>query len=481
MSAGANSADLFARAQRVIPGGVNSPVRAFRAVGGTPLFIHQAAGAWIEDVDGRRYLDFVGSWGPLILGHAHPEVRAAIVAAAEHGTTYGAPCAAEVELAEALVAAYPGLEQVRCVSSGTEAVMSAIRLARGATGRDLVVKFSGCYHGHADHLLVAAGSGLVTFGQPSSAGVPAAFAGLTRVLPLDDEAAVAALFAAEGDRIAAVIIEPIPANNGLLLQRREFLATLRRLTAAHGALLIFDEVISGFRVAKGGAAELYGITPDLATFGKIIGGGLPVGAFGGAREVMRHLAPLGGVYQAGTLSGNPVAMAAGLATLRILDRDQVWTRLEALGQRLEAQLAPVLAAAPLPVRLVRCGSLFWLSIQAGEAPRTAECIAAGAAPAYRHLFHQLLADGIALAPSAYEVGFLSAAHSEADVDRLATAIGAAFATLGVATSEAAGAGELVPGITEAAPTEGNRRLDHPPTPEGGACIPGVPREVASAS
>jgi glutamate-1-semialdehyde 2,1-aminomutase len=438
MSAGPRSQELFARAQRVIPGGVNSPVRAFRAVGGSPLFIHRAAGATLEDVDGRRYLDFVGSWGPLILGHAHPEVRAAIVAAAEGGTSYGAPCAAEVELAEAVVAAYPGLEQVRCVSSGTEAVMSAIRLARGATGRDLVVKFSGCYHGHADHLLVAAGSGLVTFGQPSSAGVPAEFAGLTRVLPLDDEAAVEALFAREGHRVAAVIIEPIPANNGLLLQRREFLATLRRLTAAHGALLVFDEVISGFRVARGGAAEHYGITPDLATFGKIIGGGLPVGAFGGSREVMRHLAPLGGVYQAGTLSGNPVAMAAGLATLRILERDRVWDRLETLGQRIETRLAPALAAAPVPVRLVRLASLFWLSIQAGEPPRTAECIAPGAAPVYGRIFHRLLGEGIALAPSAYEVGFLSAAHTEADVDRLADALAAAFTHLEPAILESVG-------------------------------------------
>ena len=427
MSAGPKSQALYERAQRVLPGGVNSPVRAFRAVGGVPLFVARAEGATLEDEDGRRYLDFVGSWGPLVLGHAHPEVLAAVGAAAARGTTYGAPCAGEVELAEAIVGCYPGLEMVRCVSSGTEAVMSAIRLARGATGRDLVVKFSGCYHGHVDHLLVAAGSGLVTFGRPSSAGVPEPFAALTRVLPLDDEAAVEELFAREGERIAAVILEPIPANNGLLLQRREFLETLRRLTRAHGALLVFDEVISGFRVARGGAAELYGITPDLATFGKIIGGGMPVGAFGGARELMSHLAPLGGVYQAGTLSGNPVAMAAGLATLRVLERDGVWQRLEERGAELERLLRPVLAAAPLAVSLVRVGSIFWLSLQAGPPPRSAEAIAPQAATAYRAIFHALLERGIALAPSAYEVGFLSAAHGTDDLVRLAAELPAALA------------------------------------------------------
>ncbi len=427
MSAGPKSQSLYERALRVLPGGVNSPVRAYRAVGGVPLFVARAAGATFEDEDGRRYLDFVGSWGPLVLGHALPEVLAAIGAAVARGTTYGAPCAGEVELAEAIVDCYPGLEMVRCVSSGTEAVMSAIRLARGATGRDLVVKFSGCYHGHVDHLLVAAGSGLVTFGRPSSAGVPEPFAALTRVLPLDDEAAVEALFATEGDRIAAVILEPIPANNGLLLQRREFLETLRRLTRRHGALLVFDEVISGFRVARGGAAELYGITPDLATFGKIIGGGMPVGAFGGSRELMSHLAPLGGVYQAGTLSGNPVAMAAGLATLRVLERDDVWRRLEERGAELERLLQPVLAAAPLAVSLVRVGSIFWLSLQAGAPPRAAEAIAPQAATAYRAIFHALLDRGVALAPSAYEVGFLSAAHRTDDLVRLATELPAALA------------------------------------------------------
>jgi len=435
MAAGPRSEELFARARRVLPGGVNSPVRAYRSVGGTPLVVRRAAGAEIEDEDGRRYLDFVGSWGPLVLGHAHPEVLAAIAETAARGTTFGAPCALEVELAEALVAAYPGLEQVRCVSSGTEAVMSAVRLARGATGRDLVVKFSGCYHGHADHLLVAAGSGLATFGRPASAGVPEPFAALTRVLPLDDEEAARALFAREGERIAAVLIEPIPANHGLLLQRRDFLATLAELTRAAGALLVFDEVISGFRVARGGAAELYGIEPDLATFGKIVGGGLPVGAFGGKRATMAHLSPEGGVYQAGTLSGNPVAMAAGLATLRLLERDGVHARLEALGRALERLLAPVVAASPTPVSLARVGSIFWLSLQPGPPPRAAEAIDPGAARRYAALFHALLDAGIALAPSAFEVGFLSAAHTEGDLARLAAALPAALERAAAAERE----------------------------------------------
>jgi glutamate-1-semialdehyde 2,1-aminomutase len=308
--------------------------------------------------------------------------------------------------------------------------MSAIRLARGATGRDVVVKFSGCYHGHVDSLLVAAGSGLATFGRPSSAGIPGPFTGLTRVLPLDDEAAAEALFAREGGRIAAVVIEPIPANHGLLLPRVAFLRRLRELTRDAGALLLFDEVISGFRVAKGGAAEQFGISPDLATFGKVIGGGMPVGAFGGRRDLMERLAPLGDVYQAGTLSGNPVAMAAGLATLRIAERDCERERLEALGARFERALAPILAAAGESARLVRQGSIFWLALQSGEPPRAAERVEAKAAKRYAPLFHALLARGVMLAPSAYEVGFLSAAHTEADVDRLAVAIGEALAETG---------------------------------------------------
>jgi glutamate-1-semialdehyde 2,1-aminomutase len=421
----------FERAKKVTPGGVNSPVRAFGSVGGTPLVIRSAMGATVTDSDGREYLDFVGSWGPLILGHAHPKIVAAVEAACRRGMSYGAPCQPEIELAEEVVAAYPGTEQVRFVSSGTEAVMSAVRLARGATGRDLVVKFSGCYHGHVDYLLVAAGSGLATFGQPSSQGVPKELAALTRVLPLDDTEAVEKLFAAEGDRIAALIIEPVPANNGLLLQRPEFLKALRALCTKHGALLIFDEVISGFRLGPGGAAAHYGIKPDLATFGKVIGGGMPVGGFAGPRKIMKHLSPEGGVYQAGTLSGNPVAMTAGLATLRVLQKEDGWKRLETLGAYLEQTLGVVLAEAPLPAKLVRLGSLFWIAWHATEAPRSAEALDANAATVYARIFHSLLDQAIALAPSAFEIAFLSLAHTRRDIDRLAEGLRAALATVAV--------------------------------------------------
>ena len=423
------SAELYERACRVIPGGVSSPVRAFRAVGGTPLFIARAAGAQLFDADGREYLDFVCSWGPLIAGHAHPHVVAALSEALARGTTYGAPCAAEVELAEAVVAAYPAVEQVRFVSSGTEAVMSAIRVARAFTSRELIVKFAGCYHGHADHLLVAAGSGLATFGRPSSAGVPEAFTACTRVLPLDDERAAQELFAREGARIAAVIIEPVPANHGLLPQRPAFLQALRDLTAQHGALLIFDEVISGFRLARGGAAERLGIRPDLATFGKVIGGGMPVGAFGGPRRIMARLAPDGDTYQAGTLSGNPVAMAAGRATLDLLMRESGWERLEARGAELERLLAPVLAAAPFPMHLVRVGSLFWLSLHAAGAPRVAAPLDAAESARFAALFHAMLDRGIYLPPSAYEACFLSLAHGSAELGRFVGALRESLAAI----------------------------------------------------
>jgi glutamate-1-semialdehyde 2,1-aminomutase len=401
---------------------VDSPVRAFGAVEGDPFFVARASGARLEDEDGRSYLDYVMSWGPLILGHAHPEVLEAVAGACREGLSFGAPSRREVLLAERVVASYPGLEMVRFVSSGTEAVMSAVRLARGVTGRDLLVKFEGCYHGHADHLLVAAGSGLATFGSPSSAGVPESFAGQTRVLPLDDGEAFRALMEREGERIAAVIVEPVPANAGLLLQRREFLELLREETRCAGALLIFDEVISGFRVSRGGAAALTGITPDLATFGKIIGGGMPVGAFGGPREHMERLAPLGPVYQAGTLSGNPVAMAAGEATLGLIERDAVIEGLEGLGARLELGLAEAYAAAGRPAQTVRQGSLFWILLQEGEAPRRFDRIRPEAAERYRALHRGLLARGIYLAPSSFEVGFLSAAHDEAMVDRTVEAV-----------------------------------------------------------
>jgi glutamate-1-semialdehyde 2,1-aminomutase len=417
---------LYERAVRVIPGGVSSPVRAFRAVGGTPRFIARGSSQHVTDVDGKTYLDFVNSWGALILGHAHPAVVAAITEAAGNGTTFGAPCAGEVELAERIVASYSALEQVRFVSSGTEAVMSAIRLARAFTGRDLIVKFSGCYHGHADHLLVAAGSGLATFGRPSSAGVPEAFTACTRVLPLDDEAAVEALFAKEGDRIAAVIIEPVPANHGLLLQRKEFLLALRKATREHGALLIFDEVISGFRLARGGVAELTGIVPDLATFGKVIGGGMPVGAFGGPRKIMSRLAPDGDTYQAGTLSGNPVAMASGIATLDVLVKHNGWQKLESLGAELETLLQPVIAKAGFPVHLARQGSLFWMSFHEARAPRTAAPLTEAASKRFSTVFHAMLDRGVYLPPSAYEACFLSLAHTSADLQRFTQALEESF-------------------------------------------------------
>ena len=426
----ARSEALYERAIRVIPGGVSSPVRAFRAVGGTPRFITRGVGQHVTDADGNTYLDFVNSWGALIFGHAHPGVVAAITEAARNGTTFGAPCAGEVELAERIVASYKALEQVRFVSSGTEAVMSAIRLARAFTGRDLIVKFSGCYHGHADHLLVAAGSGLATFGKPSSAGVPEAFTACTRVLPLDDESAVEALFTKEGSRIAAVIIEPVPANHGLLLQRKEFLQTLRKITGQHGTLLIFDEVISGFRLARGGVSELTGIVPDMATFGKVIGGGMPVGAFGGSRKIMARLAPDGDTYQAGTLSGNPVAMASGIATLDLLAEQNGWQKLEALGAELETRLLPVIAKAGFPVHLVRAGSLFWMSFHEKAAPRNAAALSEAATQRFGALFHAMLDRGVYMPPSAYEACFLSLAHTSADLQRFTEALSESFAAIG---------------------------------------------------
>jgi len=418
MSAGPRSRALHEEAIRLMPAGVNSPVRAFRSVGGRPLFFAHAAGCRFTDVDGRSYIDWVGSWGPLILGHAHPAVVEAVREAAGRGLTFGAPCPDEVRLASLVVEAVPHLEMVRFVSSGTEAVMSAIRLARGATGRDTIVKFSGCYHGHADHLLVAAGSGLATFGTPSSAGVPEDFARHTLVLPLDDGEAVERAFSAHGERIAAVLIEGIPANSGLLLQRREFLHGLRELCTAHGALLILDEVITGFRVGPGGAAALHGVEPDLATYGKIIGGGMPVGMYGGRRDLMELLAPLGPVYQAGTLSGNPVAMAAGAATLEVLlaDDGAAYGRLEALGARLAAGLEGAIAARGLPWSVVRQGSILWLSLGGGDPPRRIEDIDPASAETYALLHRELLERGVYLAPSAYEVIFVSLAHDESAID-----------------------------------------------------------------
>ncbi len=417
----------WARAERVMPGGVSSPVRAFRAVGGAPPVIASAQGAELCDTQGRTYLDLVGSWGPLILGHAHPAVVEAVTRAARDGLSFGATCAREIELAERVLARFPFAERVRFVSTGTEAVMSAIRLARGATGRARILKFDGCYHGHSDGLLVKAGSGLATFGQPDSAGVPPEIAALTEVLPLDDEGAVEELFARRGSELAAVLIEPLPANSGLLVQRREFLAKLRTLTQRHGALLIFDEVISGFRVAPGGMSELTGLTPDLVTLGKILGGGMPAAAYLGRAELMERLAPNGPVYQAGTLSGNPVAMAAGIATLDALAEAGTYERLECLGAELEGGLTRALQRAHEPGLVARVGSILWLALQRSPAPRAWSQVEKSGAQRYSELHRELLARGVWLAPSAFEVAFLSLAHSSEHVARIVGAFEQALA------------------------------------------------------
>ena len=417
------SRELYRRACEVMPAGVNSPVRAFRSVGGDPLFYDRGVGCHIIDADGNQFIDYIGSWGPLILGHAHPEVVEAVATTAAAGLSFGAPCRQEVELAELVTSAVPHLEMVRFVSSGTEAVMSAVRLARGATGRDTVIKFSGCYHGHADHLLVSAGSGLATFGTPSSAGVPESFAAHTAVLPLDDEEIFLGLMEERGDEIAAVIIEGVPANSGLLIQRPEYMRLVREQCTRYGALLILDEVITGFRLGANGAAGLYGIEPDLATYGKVIGGGMPVGAYGGKRELMEHLAPLGPVYQAGTLSGNPVAMAAGAATLRLLlaDGGAGYGELDKLGQLLQHGLQAVLSRLGIEWSVVRTGSILWLALQEGDPPLRFEDIRPESAETYAALHGALLERGVSLAPSAYEVMFVSLAHDPGVIDETITA------------------------------------------------------------
>ncbi len=416
---GNRSQHWYERACRSIPGGVNSPVRAFRQVGGEPPFVRRAAGSRIWDEDENCYVDFCQSWGPLILGHARAEVVEAVAAAARDGLSFGACHRREVELAELVLSAFPEFEQVRFMSSGTEAVMTAIRMSRGLTGRPLTVKFDGGYHGHSDGLLVKAGSGLATHAIASSAGIPEGVAATTLVAPLDSEEAVERLFQACPGRIAAVIIEPLPANNGLLVQRREFLQFLRDITWRNGALLIFDEVISGFRLRFGGYFQEVGIVPDLVTLGKIIGGGMPVGAVVGGRQAMQALSPAGPVYQAGTLSGNPVSLAAGLATLSILQSASVYRRLEELGARLEAALA----AGSLPgTRLCRCGSILWPYFEEGDFPRRADAISAPAMDRFTRIYWPLMRQGYYLPPSSYEVLFLSAAHSEAEIDGLAGAI-----------------------------------------------------------
>ena len=414
------SETLFAEALRYIPGGVNSPVRAFRAVGGQPFFVNRAKGSRIWDVDGREYIDYVCTWGPAILGHAHPAIIQAVQKAAELGTSFGIPNPGEVTLARMVCEAVPSVQKVRMCNSGTEATMSAIRLARGFTKRDKIIKFEGCYHGHADSLLVKAGSGALTFGHPDSAGVPASFTQHTIVLPFNDIEAVKAAFAANPDQIAGIILEPVPGNAGLYLPKPGYLDALREITSANGALLIFDEVMTGFRLAYGGAQAIYGIAPDLTCFGKIIGGGLPVGAFGGRAEIMDHLAPLGPVYQAGTLSGNPMAMAAGIAALEELRRTNAYTTLEQRGQQLEIGMREAARAAKVDVRFDRLGSMFCGYFTPAPVHNLADAMKSDRAK-FAKFFHAMLAEGIYLAPSQFEAGFISTAHSESDIARTISA------------------------------------------------------------
>ncbi|MHB1414440.1 MAG: glutamate-1-semialdehyde 2,1-aminomutase [Chloroflexota bacterium] len=419
------SQTLYAEAQRYIPGGVDSPVRAFRSVGGQPLFIGRAAGAKVVDVDGNEYVDYVASWGPLIAGHANPEVVAAIKEAAERGTSYGAPTAAETTLAKTVVEAVPSIEMVRFVNSGTEATMTALRLARAFTKRDKIVKFEGNYHGHADMLLVKAGSGVMTLGAPDSPGVPASAAENTISAPYNDLATVEQVFARYPAEIAAIILEPVGGNMGVIPPAKGFLQGLRDLTQKDGALLIFDEVITGFRVAYGGAQSLYGVTPDLTCLGKIIGGGLPVGAYGGRRDIMEMMAPIGPVYQAGTLSGNPLAMAAGIATLRILQRPGAYEDLERKAGRLADGIGQAARAAGVPIYQTRVGSLM-CTFFADQPVRDYVTAKRADAGKYGRFFHAMLENGVYLAPSQFEAAFVSLAHSDGDIDRTIAAAEAAF-------------------------------------------------------
>lgn len=421
------SEQLFARAIELIPGGVNSPVRAFRGVGGTPVFIRQAGGATITDVDGRTYVDYVGSWGPMILGHADAEVITALRDALARGTSYGAPTELEVLLAEEIVDAVPSIEMVRMVSSGTEATMSAIRLARGATERDQLVKFEGCYHGHGDSLLVKAGSGVATLGLPDSPGVPASLAEKTLTIPFNDEGAVEKVFAANAD-IAAVIIEPVVGNMGCVPPRPGFLQKVREITQAHGALLIFDEVMTGFRVARGGAQELYGVSPDITTLGKIIGGGLPVGAYGASRELMEHIAPAGPIYQAGTLSGNPLAMTAGLVTLRRLRDPSIYDQLERSTKRLCDGMSSAAQDAGVQTVTNRVGSM-WTTFFNGALVTDWASANRSDRGLYGKFFHAMLKEGIYLAPSQFEAAFVSIAHNDKLIDRTIEAARKAFGIL----------------------------------------------------
>ena len=422
------SEQLFAESLNHIPGGVNSPVRAFRGVGGQPFFAERAAGAHIWDVDGNDYIDYVGTWGPAILGHAHPAIVQAVQSAAERGTSFGIPSEAEVRMAQVVKDCVPSVEKVRMVNSGTEACMSAIRVARGFTDRPKIIKFDGCYHGHVDSLLVKAGSGALTCGNPDSGGVPAEFTAHTIVLPFNDRDAVEQAFAANKGQVAGIILEPVPGNAGVYLPRDGYLEFLREITTANKSLLIFDEVMTGFRVSLGGVQERFGITPDLSCFGKIIGGGLPVGAFGGRAEVMDVLAPDGPVYQAGTLSGNPLAMAAGLATLEELKTGSVHEQLETIGARLESGLNAAAERAGIPVITQRVGSMSCLFFAEQPVHNLAEAMKADR-ERFKKYFHGMLAEGVYLAPSAFEAAFLSAAHTEADIDSTVAAAEKVMATL----------------------------------------------------
>ena len=422
------SEQLFAESLNHIPGGVNSPVRAFRGVGGQPFFAERAAGAHIWDVDGNDYIDYVGTWGPAILGHAHPAIVQAVQSAAERGTSFGIPSEAEVRMAQVVKDCVPSVEKVRMVNSGTEACMSAIRVARGFTDRPKIIKFDGCYHGHVDSLLVKAGSGALTCGNPDSGGVPAEFTAHTIVLPFNDRDAVEQAFAANKGQVAGIILEPVPGNAGVYLPRDGYLEFLREITTANNSLLIFDEVMTGFRVSLGGVQERFGITPDLSCFGKIIGGGLPVGAFGGRAEVMDVLAPDGPVYQAGTLSGNPLAMAAGLATLEELKTGSAHEQLEAIGTRLETGLNAAAERAGIPVITQRAGSMSCLFFAEEPVHNLAEAMNTDR-ERFKKYFHGMLAEGVYLAPSAFEAAFLSAAHTEADIDSTIAAAEKVMATL----------------------------------------------------
>jgi glutamate-1-semialdehyde 2,1-aminomutase len=419
---------LFAEALRFIPGGVNSPVRAFRAVGGQPFFVKKAKGCRVTTVDGDELIDYVGTWGPAILGHAHPRIIKAVQDTAEHGTSFGIPNPLEVTMAKLICASAPSVQKVRMTNSGTEACMSAIRLARGFTQREKIIKFDGCYHGHADSLLVKAGSGALTFGNPDSAGVPAAFTQHTIVLPYNEVEAVKAAFAANPGQIAGIIVEPVPGNAGLYLPKPGYLEFLSKITTENGALLIFDEVMTGFRLALGGAQQRFGITPDLSCFGKIIGGGLPVGAFGGRAEIMDCLAPLGPVYQAGTLSGNPLAMAAGIANLEELQAGGAYCQLEELGQQLAAGMKAAAKAAGVALTVNNCGSMFCGYFTEGPVWNLADAMKSDR-ERFKKYFHGMLNEGVYLAPSQFEAGFISVAHTPADLEATVKAAATVMRTL----------------------------------------------------